>query len=59
VRDEVFWRKDGTSFPVHYTTTPTEQNDEEVGAVVTFMDVTEQREIDTERSAPTPSCSRN
>jgi PAS domain S-box-containing protein len=49
VRDEVFWRKDGTSFPVDYTTTPTEQNDEEVGVVVTFMDVTEQREIDTER----------
>jgi PAS domain S-box-containing protein len=49
VRDEVFWRKDGTSFPVHYTTTPTEQNDEEVGVVVTFTDVTEQREIETER----------
>jgi PAS domain S-box-containing protein len=49
VREEVFWRQDGTSFPVHYTTTPTEKNDEEVGVVVTFMDVTEQREIETER----------
>lgn len=49
VRDEVFWRKDGTAFPVHYTTTPTEQNDEEVGVVVTFMDVTAQKEIENER----------
>jgi PAS domain S-box-containing protein len=49
VRDEVFWRRDGTGFPVAYTTTPTERNGEEVRAVVTFMDVTEQQEIDLER----------
>jgi PAS domain S-box-containing protein len=49
VRDEVFWRRDGTSFPVAYTTTPTERNGEEVKAVVTFKDVTEQQEIDLER----------
>ena len=39
--DEVFWRKDGTSFPVEYTSTPIFENGELVGAVVTFRDITE------------------
>lgn len=41
VTDEVFWRKDGTSFPVEYTTTPVRVDGEVVGGVVTFRDVTE------------------
>ncbi|MEN9260308.1 MAG: ATP-binding protein [Thermostichus sp. HHBFW_bins_43] len=44
VVDEVFWRKDGTSFPVEYTSTP--MRDEQgrlVGAVVTFQDITERK----------------
>jgi PAS domain S-box-containing protein len=43
VDDEVFWRKDGTSFPVEYTSTPIIRNGEVVGAVVTFADITERR----------------
>jgi len=44
VTNEVFWRKDGSSFPVEYTSTPI--HDEQgrlAGAVVTFRDVTERR----------------
>ena len=41
VRDEVFWRKDGTSFPVYYTSTPIIDNGEIIGAVIVFQDVTE------------------
>ena len=41
--DEVFWRKDGTSFPVSYTSTPIRQDDKVVGAVVTFKDITERK----------------
>lgn len=39
ITDEVFWRKDGSSFPVHYTSTPIWENDAIVGAVVVFQDV--------------------
>ncbi|PLS85379.1 MAG: hypothetical protein CYG60_12850 [Actinobacteria bacterium] len=41
VSDEVFWRKDGTSFPVEYVSTPILEDGEAVGAVVTFADITE------------------
>ena len=43
VVDEVFWRRDGTSFPVEYTSTPIKDNGHLVGAVVIFRDVTEQK----------------
>ncbi|MFH1146905.1 MAG: PAS domain S-box protein [Pseudomonadota bacterium] len=41
--DEVFWRKDGTSFPVGYTSTPIVENGSLAGAVVVFQDITEQK----------------
>ena len=45
--DEVFWRKDGTSFPVEYVSTPIIIEDGEiVGAVVTFKDVTERKVLE-------------
>ncbi|MFT6907982.1 MAG: PAS domain S-box-containing protein [Oleiphilaceae bacterium] len=44
VRDEVFWRKDGTSFPVYYTSTPIIDAGEIIGAVIVFQDVTEIKE---------------
>ena len=44
VRDELFWRKDGTSFPVYYTSTPILDDGEIIGAVVVFQDVTEIKE---------------
>lgn len=43
VDDELFWRKDGSSFPVDYWSRPTRLNGEE-GAVVTFMDITQRRQ---------------
>ncbi|MGO9379525.1 MAG: PAS domain S-box protein [Dissulfurispiraceae bacterium] len=43
IRDEVFWKKDNTSFNVDYTSTPIIDNDKIVGAVVTFRDITEQK----------------
>ncbi|MGO9021941.1 MAG: GAF domain-containing protein [Syntrophobacteraceae bacterium] len=39
-RDEVFWRKDGTSFPVAYSSTPILKESQILGAVVTFRDIT-------------------
>src|SRR5829696_820565 len=44
--DEVFWRKDGTSFPVEYTSTPIFEDGEIVGAVVTFRDITERKVLE-------------
>jgi len=39
--DEVFWRADGTSFPVEFWAYPIRKDGEIVGAVVTFLDITE------------------
>ena len=44
VQDEVLWRKDGTSFPVEYTSTPIWQDGNLAGAVVTFRDITERKQ---------------
>lgn len=41
--NEVFWRKDGTCFPVRYTSTPIMRNGRSVGAVVVFQNVTERK----------------
>ncbi len=47
--NEVFWRKDGTSFPVTYSSTPILKNGEVVGAVVVFRDDTERLRLGRER----------
>lgn len=47
--DEVFWRKDGSSFPVEYWSHPMHKDGEVVGAVVTFFDITEQTEAAQEK----------
>jgi PAS domain S-box-containing protein len=42
--DEVFWRQDGTSFPVEYKTAPMRNDRNEIVAiVVTFSDITERK----------------
>lgn len=46
VSDEVFWRKDGRSFPVEYVSTPIREEGKIVGAVVTFRDITERLHVD-------------
>jgi len=40
---EVFWRSDGTNFPVEYWAYPIRKEGEVVGAVVTFLDITERK----------------
>jgi|APSaa5957512622_1039677.scaffolds.fasta_scaffold07060_5 PAS domain S-box-containing protein len=47
--DELFWRKDGTSFQVEYVATPIREEGEVMGVVVVFKDVTEQRKAEEER----------
>ena len=42
VEDEVFWRKDGTSFPVSYQSRPLREGGAVTGAVVTFRDLTDE-----------------
>lgn len=45
VTDEVFWRKDGTCFPVEYISAPMkDDNGNTIGAVVTFQDISERQE---------------
>jgi diguanylate cyclase (GGDEF)-like protein/PAS domain S-box-containing protein len=48
VSDEVFWRRDGTSFPVEYTTTPITEAGTLTGALVVFRDIMERRKIEGE-----------
>ncbi len=43
VDDEVYWRKDGTSFPVEYHAYPVRREGRIVGAVVTFRDITKRK----------------
>ncbi len=45
VENEVFWRKDGTSFPADYRTAPMrDERGDLVGAVVVFRDITERKQ---------------
>ena len=45
VDDEVFWRKDGSSFPVEYVSTPiVDDTGGLLGAVVYFRDISQRRE---------------
>ncbi|MES0370926.1 MAG: ATP-binding protein [Mariprofundaceae bacterium] len=47
VDDEVFWRKDGTSFPAGYSSFPVRKDGEIIGSVVTFSDITEKRQAES------------
>jgi formate hydrogenlyase transcriptional activator len=44
--DEVYWRKDGTSFPVEFWSHPIFREGKTLGAVVTFIDITERKEAE-------------
>jgi PAS domain S-box-containing protein len=46
VDDEVFWRKDGTSFEVEYTSTPIMENGRIKGAVITFRDIGDRKRVE-------------
>ncbi len=47
VDDEVFWRKDGSSFDVEYWSHPQMKDEQVVGCVVTFIDITERKRLTT------------
>lgn len=48
VEDEVFWRKDGSSFHVSYTSTPMrDEKDQIVGTVVSFRDISKRVRAET------------
>lgn len=50
VDDEVFWSKDGTSFPVTYTSTPARSKSGKiVGVVIVFRDITSHKQAEEER----------
>ncbi|MEW6001600.1 MAG: PAS domain S-box protein [Nitrospirota bacterium] len=46
--DEVFWRKDGTCFPVRYTCTPIRDGEKIIGAVVSFRDISKRKKAEEE-----------
>lgn len=46
--DEFFWRKDGTGFPVAYAAHPILDADHITGTVVTFSDITQRKQVETE-----------
>lgn len=43
--DEIFWKKDGSHFPVEYRMHPLVENGKIKGAVLTFQDISERLEI--------------
>jgi PAS domain S-box-containing protein len=48
VDNEVMWRADGTSFPAEYWSYPMEQDGKSIGSVLTFVDITERRRLETQ-----------
>lgn len=46
IENELFWRKDGTSFPVEYSVTPVRHDGVSEGVVVVFRDISEKMEQD-------------
>jgi PAS domain S-box-containing protein len=45
-QDQVFWRKDGSSFPIEYTSTPIREGGRQVGSVFVFRDLSKRRELE-------------
>ncbi len=49
IADDIFWRKDGSSFPADFNSAPLRDREARVtGAVVVFRDITERREAEHE-----------
>ena len=47
---DTYWRKDGTSFPVEFTSTPIVEDGELKGEVIVFKDITDRREAERAKS---------
>jgi PAS domain S-box-containing protein len=48
VDDEVFWRSDGTSFPVEYWAQPIIRDGVSIGAVTAFTDISEKKRLEAQ-----------
>lgn len=48
VYDDLYWRKDGSSFPVEFTVAAVERDGKISGAVTVFRDISEQKKKDSE-----------
>jgi light-regulated signal transduction histidine kinase (bacteriophytochrome) len=46
ISDDIYYRRDGTKFPVEYISTPIEEQGQIIGAVVIFKDITERQIIE-------------
>jgi two-component system sensor histidine kinase TtrS len=47
ISDDIFWHKDGSSFPVEYSSTPIwDENGRTVGSVVVFRDITRRKRME-------------
>jgi formate hydrogenlyase transcriptional activator len=46
IDNDIFWKKDGSCFPVEYWSHPLVREGKTVGAVVTFFDITKRREAE-------------
>ena len=47
ISDDIFWRKDGSYFPVEYTSTPImDENGHTIGSVVVFRDTTRRKKME-------------
>lgn len=46
--DEIFWTKQGTSFPVEYWVYPLIADNKNLGSVVTFLNITERKRMEEE-----------
>ncbi|MDX2505315.1 MAG: PhnD/SsuA/transferrin family substrate-binding protein, partial [Gammaproteobacteria bacterium] len=47
VADDVFWKKDGSSFPVEYSSTPMKDHKgDTIGSVVVFRDISERKQAE-------------
>ena len=47
VDDEIMWRADGTSFPAEYWSYPMRREGRVVGSVLTFVDITDRRRVES------------
>ncbi len=48
IDNEVLWRRDGSSFPAEYWSHPIRKDNEIIGAVVTFIDISERKHAEDE-----------
>lgn len=56
---QLFYRRDGSSFPAEYIRTPIREKDKEIGAVVIFKDITERKRAEENLNRKAAELSRS